>query len=96
MVLDVPQLPGTERAVLRVRDRLHDLFSTHVSNAFRYKDEVGVVATFPYCTVDIYIFALWINVRLHESAHCSTAFPLSSVVVYHHVVLWLLKPPITI
>ena len=45
---------------------------------------------------DFDIFALWINVRLHESAHCSTASPLTSVVVYPHVVLWMLKSPITI
>ena len=33
--------------------------------------------------------------RLHESAHCSTASPLSSVLVYPHVVLWLFPCPST-
>ena len=42
----------TDRAVLRVRDRHHDRFSIHVSNAFRYKDEDGVVITLPSCTVE--------------------------------------------
>ena len=32
--------------------------------------------------------ALWISVKLHESSHCSIAFPSSSVVVYPHVVFW--------
>ena len=40
-------------------------------------------------------FALWISAKLHQSAHCSTAFPSSSVVVYPHMVVWLLKSPIT-
>ena len=42
---------------------------------------------------DLGSFALWISVK---SAHCSTAFPPSSVVVYPHVVLWLLTLPIRI
>ena len=44
---------------------------------------------------DLYSFVVCINVRLHRSVHCSTASPLSYVVVYPHVVLWLLKSPIT-
>ena len=34
--------------------------------------------------------------RVHESAHCSTSAPLSPVVVYPHLVMWLLKSPIKI
>ena len=40
----------------------------------------------PSCTV-VDSSALWINVILNEFAHCSTASPLWSVVVYPHVVL---------
>ena len=40
-------------------------------------------------------FVFWIRIKLHDSTHFSTAFPSSSVVVYPHVVLWLLKSPIT-
>ena len=45
---------------------------------------------------DLDRFVLWINMRLHEYAHCSIAFLLASVVGYPYVVLWLLKSPITI
>ena len=40
-------------------------------------------------------FASWMSDNLFESAHCSTASPSLSVVVYPQRVLWLLKSPIT-
>ena len=42
----------TDWTVLRVKDMFHDSFSTHVSNAFRYKDEARVVSSLPSCTVE--------------------------------------------
>ena len=38
-------------------------------------------------------FALWMSENLFGSAHCSTASPSLSVVVYPQRVLWLLKSP---
>ena len=38
----------------------------------------------------------WMCVKLHESAHCSTASPSLYVLAYPHIVLWLFKSPITI
>ena len=65
MVLDVPQLSGLHvhrSGGVVCKDlapwlifhtcRLHDWFSTHVGNAFRYKDEVGVVAFLVSWTVE--------------------------------------------
>ena len=40
-------------------------------------------------------FALWMSDNLSESAHCSTASPTPSVVVYPQKVLWLVKSPST-
>ena len=44
---------------------------------------------------DLGSFALWMSDNLFEPAHCSTASPSLSVVVYPQRVLWLLKSPIT-
>ena len=44
---------------------------------------------------DVGSFVLWISDNLFESAQCSTASPLVSVMVYPQRVLWLLKSPIT-
>ena len=76
MMLDVPTLP--DRAMLCVRNRLHELLSTDVSNALRYKQEVGVVAYIFHLTLlnNLDSYALCFNVRLQESAHCATASPL--------------------
>ena len=65
---------------------------TYFSHLSAMLDDVkmrsGLDPFFPYCT-------MWISVKLHESAQCSTAFTSSSVVVYPHVVLWRLKSTIT-
>ena len=43
---------NTDRAMLGVRDRVHDLLLTHVRDDSRCKDEILVVAFLPSCTVE--------------------------------------------
>ena len=43
---------STDRAVLGVRDMVHDWLLTHLHDASRCKDEIWVVAFFSSCTVE--------------------------------------------
>ena len=51
-VIGCATITGTNLALLCVRDMLYDRFSIRVINAFKYKDDVVVVASHPSCTVE--------------------------------------------
>ena len=70
---------------------------SHISEMFEdTKMRYGLYPFFHIALLnDFASFALWMSGNLFESAHCSTASPSLSVVVYPQRVLWLLKSPIT-
>ena len=70
---------------------------SHISKMFEdTKMKSGLYPFFHIALLnDFGSFALWMSDNLFESAHCSTASPSLSVVVYPQRVLWLLKSPIT-
>ena len=70
---------------------------SHISEMFEdTKMRSGLYPFFHIALLnDFGSFALWMSDNLFEYAHCSTASPSLSVVVYPQRVLWLLKYPIT-
>ena len=86
----------TDRAVLCAGDFL-EIFFSHISKMFEdTKMRSGLYRFFHIALLnDFGSFALWMSDNLFESAHCSTASPSLSVVVYPQRVVWLLKSPIT-
>ena len=71
--------------------------TSHISEMFKDTKMRSGLYPFFHITLlnDFGSFALSMNDNLFESAHCSTASPSLSVVVYSQRLLWLLKSPIT-
>ena len=86
----------TDRAVLCAGDWIQNRL-LNISEMFEdTKMRSGLYPFFHIALLNYFgSFALWMSDTLFESAHCSTASPSLSVVVYPQRVLWLLKSPIT-